>query len=434
MPGSTRNHSAHRKRHGHHQKRTTHFLKVYKPFLPLLLLVVITLGFVSTSTLRIGQKSSGTVSSNNTPVNTEQVLSYATNIDPGGLLAATNQRRSAAGLGGLSNNGKLAQAAQAKANDMAARNYWAHNTPDGSPPWVFINNAGYSYNRAGENLACGFNDSTAVITGWYNSPSHRDNLLGDYQDVGFGIANAAGYNCGDFPATEQTIVVAMYGTPYSPPASQPQAQTPAPSGGGPVATRPAVNSQATGSAAPTAESSQKHTVTLTITDKNNKASANTKVTLHSDPQTAITNKQGQVTFKDVETGKHTVIVEISGAKSETPIDLTGQAADFKMTIVKPELSSNQTTRDSSVIYSPAKPKKVSRIDLLINNFSLELTWLLVLLVLGGGSYVLVKHSIAAHKFFVKGERYMHKHKLVDIAVILLIIALYILTRNVGVIL
>lgn len=95
------------------------------------------------------------------------VLAYATSIGNTGLLSATNQRRAAAGVGALSINSKLNQAAQAKANDMASRNYWAHNTPEGNPPWTFITNAGYSYDKAGENLACGFDESNDVITGWY---------------------------------------------------------------------------------------------------------------------------------------------------------------------------------------------------------------------------------------------------------------------------
>jgi hypothetical protein len=138
------------------------------------------------------------------------VLGYATNMSSSGLLQATNQQRSQNGKNALALNSKLSQAAQAKANDMAGRNYWSHVTPDGKQPWAFISNAGYSYTSAGENLAYGFDTSTAAVSGWMNSSTHRANLLNSsYREVGFGIVNSSDFR-GD---GEQTIVVAMYGQP-----------------------------------------------------------------------------------------------------------------------------------------------------------------------------------------------------------------------------
>lgn len=150
------------------------------------------------------------------------VLAYATNISPAGLLSATNAQRTSNGAAALASNGLLNSAAQAKANDMVARNYWSHQTPDGQQPWVFVTSAGYQYLSAGENLAYGFMTSAATITGWMNSPSHRANLLStNFTEVGFGIANSADY-VGNGP---QTVVVAMYGKPQ---ATTPPAPTPTP--------------------------------------------------------------------------------------------------------------------------------------------------------------------------------------------------------------
>ncbi len=168
-------------------------------------------------------------------IQTGGVLAYATNTSPSGLLSATNTQRSNNGASALSSNSKLASAAQSKAQDMVARNYWSHVTPDGKQPWVFINNAGYSYVSAGENLAYGFLSSGDTVTGWMNSASHKANLLStSFTEVGFGIANSSNF-IGEGP---QTIVVAMYGSPQvagvattapasSPPAPKPAA-TPAP--------------------------------------------------------------------------------------------------------------------------------------------------------------------------------------------------------------
>lgn len=132
---------------------------------------------------------------------------YATEMSRSGLLSSTNIQRSNNGQSSLTINSKLNQAAQAKANDMVARNYWSHNTPDGKEPWVFFDAQGYIYTKAGENLAYGFDNSSATVIGWMNSPSHKANLLDStFTEVGFGFANSSDY----VTTGEETIVVAMY--------------------------------------------------------------------------------------------------------------------------------------------------------------------------------------------------------------------------------
>lgn len=154
----------------------------------------------------------------------KEVLAYATSMSIGELLAATNQSRAAAGLGALALNAKLNSGAQAKANDMISKNYWSHNAPDGTQPWQFFTGHGYKYQKAGENLAYGFDTSGQVIDGWMNSAGHRANILGTYKDVGFGIASGPTYQGG-----ENTVVVAFYGTPQAvAPAPAPAAAAPTP--------------------------------------------------------------------------------------------------------------------------------------------------------------------------------------------------------------
>lgn len=427
------------KRHGNHQKRSGHFLKVYHPYLPLLALAFVVLGVVglvrsqaNEQTTQTQQTSQATGSSGSAQQgSSSDVLAYATAISSDGLLAATNQRRATAGANNLSINAQLTQAAQAKANDMASRNYWAHNTPDGTPPWAFITNAGYSYSRAGENLACGFNESAEVVTGWYNSPSHKDNLLHTgYQHVGFGITNAPNYNCGNFPADQQTIIVAMYASPYTTPSAQPA--TPAPQTR-PAATQPSVSAPAA-SPTPPAQPVDKHTVTLTVTDTKGKPAPGIKVTLHSEPRTAMTDGNGVVIFNDVETGKHKAVVEIEGAKTETDIDLTNAPKEYKLTLLKPILASNKIDLGAEPQQVMVESKTVSRLALFTGKNVGWTMFVLTLLTLAGAGYLLVKHSIAAHRFFIKGEQYILKHKVVDVVVIALAILLFVVTRNVGAIL
>ncbi len=217
----------HKKRRGDHHTQSKHYLKVYWPYVPILLIVLV--GLVFGSPQRMDQPG---------------VLAYATEMSSGGLLAATNNQRAANGKASLTIHSSLNAAAQAKANDMIARNYWSHNTPDGEEPWIFIDATGYSYTKAGENLAYGFSTSSETITGWMNSPTHRDNMLDSgFSEVGFGYANGANYN-GD---GQETVVVAMYAQPAAAAPVQAQQQV------APATTAPAQAAPAPAATAPTSE-------------------------------------------------------------------------------------------------------------------------------------------------------------------------------------
>lgn len=140
------------------------------------------------------------------------VLAVATKVSNAGLLQETNEQRLANNTSALTLNYQLSAAAQAKAQDMVNRNYWSHDTPDGSAPWAFIINHGYQYQKAGENLAHGFDNDSETVLGWMNSPSHRNNLLDEsYTEVGFGIANSNNFT----KTGPTTVIVAMYGRPIT---------------------------------------------------------------------------------------------------------------------------------------------------------------------------------------------------------------------------
>jgi hypothetical protein len=186
-------HIAHKK-----ERRNKRFLKVYAPYIPLVLIMACSIGL---SLHTEGRSLAG------------RVQSYAINTSDDGLLEATNKERQNRGLQALKFNTVLDKAAQAKAEDMASKNYWSHNTPDGREPWIFIETQNYDYRKAAENLAYGFSNSNSTLNGWMNSPGHRANVLDpELQEVGFGIINIPDYqNRGP-----QTLVVAMYGQPFNP--------------------------------------------------------------------------------------------------------------------------------------------------------------------------------------------------------------------------
>lgn len=140
-------------------------------------------------------------------VNTGDVLGQQTTITQSGLLKSINQAREQNNLSELRINPQLNQASYAKAMDMFDKQYWAHVSPTGVQPWKWISDAHYNYDHAGENLAKGFNDNTAVVAAWLASPEHRANLLGTYQDVGFAVVG------GELQGKNTILVVSMYAMP-----------------------------------------------------------------------------------------------------------------------------------------------------------------------------------------------------------------------------
>ncbi|HVB19721.1 MAG TPA: CAP domain-containing protein [Candidatus Paceibacterota bacterium] len=133
---------------------------------------------------------------------------FLASVLPGALVALTNQDRLANGLAGVTESPLLDRAAQAVAEDMAAKGYFAHVSPDGKSPWQWLDQVGYRYSYAGENLAVNFTDSSAVEAAWMNSPMHRANIeRPQYTQVGFGTAN------GMYEGNETTFVAEFFATP-----------------------------------------------------------------------------------------------------------------------------------------------------------------------------------------------------------------------------
>ncbi|WOI85968.1 CAP domain-containing protein [Rhodococcus qingshengii] len=95
-----------------------------------------------------------------------------------------NQQRAAHGLAPYRSDAELRASACAKADDMLKRGYWDHKSPNGVTPWSFITAAGYKYHHAGENLAKGYTDDVELVQAWMDSPAHRANVLGEYEDQG----------------------------------------------------------------------------------------------------------------------------------------------------------------------------------------------------------------------------------------------------------
>ena len=128
------------------------------------------------------------------------------------IIELSNSAREQLNRKPLNTNTKLMNAAQMKAEDMAKQKYFAHTAPDGTVAWDYFKKVGYAYEVAGENLAITNETADAVINGWLNSPTHRDNLLSkQYTDFGIGMASF-----GDYQGHRDTsVVVALYGSQTS---------------------------------------------------------------------------------------------------------------------------------------------------------------------------------------------------------------------------
>ncbi len=124
------------------------------------------------------------------------------------LVSLTNQNRAAANIAELKINPLLEKAAQMKADDMASKSYFAHNTPEGKTPWYFVEQAGYKYIYAGENLAVNFENSEDVETAWMNSRGHFLNIMNP-KFTEIGIATSTGI----YKGRTAVFVVQMFGAP-----------------------------------------------------------------------------------------------------------------------------------------------------------------------------------------------------------------------------
>lgn len=125
------------------------------------------------------------------------------------LIGAVNAERGAAGLrlARLARDPRLSSSAQERSDDMAARDYLDHYTPEGLYGPRTALEHGYDYRRAGEVISAGWDTPGDVVAAWMASDTHRAVLLDqDFEEVGFGIS--VGTYRG-YPG--QTIVVGHFG-------------------------------------------------------------------------------------------------------------------------------------------------------------------------------------------------------------------------------
>lgn len=108
-----------------------------------------------------------------------------------------NNERTSRGLTALGHDVELDELARLHSGDMADRDFFSHTNPDGCDAVCRYEAAGYLYTAMGENIAFEMNNAGIdalvgaqnVITGWLDSPGHRDIMLSiNYSNVGIGVS------------------------------------------------------------------------------------------------------------------------------------------------------------------------------------------------------------------------------------------------------
>lgn len=127
------------------------------------------------------------------------------------VIGETNLYRSQSGLGQLEMSATLNKMAEEKLNDMFARGYFEHVSPQGVSIEDIAEENDYEYLVIGENLALGgFKSAKDVVEAWANSEPHRKNMLdARYTEIGVAVKRAL------YQGHATTIIVQHFGKSIS---------------------------------------------------------------------------------------------------------------------------------------------------------------------------------------------------------------------------
>ena len=117
------------------------------------------------------------------------------------IVERTNALRAERGIASLTTNDKLMQAAQVRADEMAANSIYSHTRPDGRE-YTTVTDCKYvgeNIQRIGDWPLQDKTVSEVAVWSWNRSAGHQDNLLDKtYAEIGVGLArgvNDDGYEC-----------------------------------------------------------------------------------------------------------------------------------------------------------------------------------------------------------------------------------------------
>lgn len=101
----------------------------------------------------------------------------------------TNGLRALNGVLELKYCADASKVARAHSTDMATRNYFNHENPEGESVGDRLTKGEIIWYACAENIVAGYYDPYAIANGWYNSEGHRKNILNPkYKYIGIGFA------------------------------------------------------------------------------------------------------------------------------------------------------------------------------------------------------------------------------------------------------
>ena len=115
-----------------------------------------------------------------------------TEITPETVVAEMNVYRAENHLPPLRLDAKLTRAAESRMQDMIDGEWWNHESPEGTSPFLWLTSVDYDYAFAAENLAAGFETVPVLVEAWMESPGHRANIMGaQYAECGIAIIDGS---------------------------------------------------------------------------------------------------------------------------------------------------------------------------------------------------------------------------------------------------
>lgn len=102
-----------------------------------------------------------------------------------------NEERAEHGLAPLTAESRLRRAAQVHTDDMAARGYFSHSSPEGSRPEQRIAQQGYAASATAENIANGAATAADVVDMWMESDAGHRQIVLSRKHTEFGAGASA---------------------------------------------------------------------------------------------------------------------------------------------------------------------------------------------------------------------------------------------------
>ena len=169
----------------------------------LCLRIIQQISFFLLLSLHIGcENDSFSTAANNVDLNSE-IDSSLQQIITQKIFEKTNAIRTSRGLSELAQNDDMDQLAQLHSDNMVEHNFYDHVDHQGKSPSQRADDLNFEWRRIAENIAqvpwhenvlkCGNTRSAesiseCVVEGWRNSPGHYANMIGEFDQLGVGVA------------------------------------------------------------------------------------------------------------------------------------------------------------------------------------------------------------------------------------------------------